>query len=419
MPKIIYDAAVLGLGTMGSATVFELARRKASVIGFDQFRPPHGSGSHSGQTRVFRTGYAESPDYVPLVQRASSLWDSLSEEFGTKLVIRNGLLTVGLEASEQLRGISRCVDLFQLPVARLTAEEIRYRYPAFHIPDEFIGLLETEAGWIDVDSAITCMLDGGTKLGARVCFNEEVLGWEHRHSEVVIRTAQREVVARRVVVTAGAWAAKVLGELKLPIHVLRKYFVWVDPVAPEYFGEEEIPIFGFPPNSFYGFPNIGGKGVKIAEHWGGERIARPEEGEAVTRMDETSILATAARFLPGLAGPSPGDPSRILRSATCLYSMTPDEHFLLDSHPLHNNVVFAAGFSGHGFKFAPVIGEVMADLAMYGDTRLPIGFLRREGRGEEWDARSKRMEAGHEGPSFSIPSETTTRKGRSKSSFHL
>jgi sarcosine oxidase len=377
---MIYDAVVLGLGTMGSAAVLELARRKAAVIGFDQLRPPHGIGSHSGQTRVFRAGYAESPKYVPLVQRARGMWESFGRELGMKLLTMSGLLTMGQQTSDALRGIQHCADLGLVEIERLPASEIRYRYPAFRIPDEFIGLLETAAGWLDVDAAISGMQRRATELGAELRLDEAVTGWERRNGSVVVRTRTQEVHARRLVITAGAWTTELLRDLEIPIRIRRKTFLWMDPLVPAEFEEGAIPIFGFPPKAFYGFPNVGGKGVKVAEHWEGEEINRPEHAEAAGERDYAPVLETASRFLPGL-----GDSSRILRSSTCLYSMTPDEHFILDIHPEQREVVFAAGFSGHGFKFAPVIGEIMADLALDGDTQLPIEFLRLTERKAGWN----------------------------------
>jgi sarcosine oxidase len=214
-----------------------------------------------------------------------------------------------------------------------------------------------------------------SELGAELCLDEGVTSWENKAGEVVVRTSRREVRARALVITAGPWATQILRNLGLPIRIVRKTFVWFNPLMPAEFGEDAIPIFGFPTNSFYGFPNIRNEGVKVAEHWGGEEIARPEEVQPAGEEGYPSILETAARFLPGLAG-QPGNAARIMASSTCLYSMTPDEHFILDVHPEQSNVVFAAGFSGHGFKFAPVIGEVMADLALDGQTQVPIGFLR-------------------------------------------
>jgi len=370
-----YDAIVLGLGTMGSASALELARRKASVIGFDQFHPPHSIGSHGGQTRVFRAGYAESPEYVPLVHRASDRWESLGLEFGVRLLNRSGLLTMGLEKSDALRGIQHCADL-KLVIEKLSAEEIRYRYPAFHLPPGFIGLLEPAAGWLDVEAAISGMQKHALNLGAELFPNEAVLDWQSLNGEVVVRTALRSVHARRLIITAGSWTSQILHSLDIPIRILRKTFVWFNPLLPAEFAEGSLPVFGLPPNSFYGFPNIGGNGVKVAEHWGGEHLSCPADAQPSGPHDFASILETAGRFLPGLAGESPASSNRIIQSANCLYSMTPDEHFILDVHPVYPSIAFAAGFSGHGFKFAPVIGEVMADLALEGHTELPIGFLR-------------------------------------------
>jgi len=366
-----YDAVVLGLGTMGSSAALELTRRKASVIGFDQLKPPHTFGSHSGQTRVFRAGYAESPEYVPLVQRAGQLWDSFSEEFGTKLLTRSGLLTMGLEASEALRGIQLCGDLKLVDLARLSAEEIRYRYPAFQIPDNYIGLFEPAAGWLDVDAAITGMQKRAVELGAELCLNEAVISWKQENGEVIVRTANRVVHANRLIITSGAWTKDLLQDVGIPIRIVRKTFVWFNPLVPSEFAEGVIPIFGFPPNAFYGFPDIRRQGVKVAEHWGGQEIVRPETAEPVGDKDYAPILETVSRFLPGL-----GKADRLTKASTCLYSLTPDAHFILDAHPEQSGVVFAAGFSGHGFKFAPVIGEVMADLALNGTTQQPIDFLR-------------------------------------------
>jgi sarcosine oxidase len=303
------------------------------------------------------------------------MWESMGQEFSTKLLTPSGLLTMGLERSAAIEGIQHCVDLGLLEIERLSAQEIQYRYPAFQVPDDFIGLLEPTAGWLDVNAAILGMQKRASELGAELCLDEGVTSWENKAGEIVVRTSRREVRARRLVITAGPWASQMLRDLGLPIRIVRKTFVWFNPLMPAEFAGGAIPIFGFPPNSFYGFPNIRNEGVKVAEHLGGEDITRPEEVRPAGEDDYTSILETAGRFLPGLAG-RPSKVTRIIASSTCLYSMTPDEHFILDAHPEHSNVVFAAGFSGHGFKFAPVIGEVMADLALDGQTQVPIGFLR-------------------------------------------
>lgn len=384
IPKIVttrsFDAAVIGLGAMGSAVALSLARRKASVIGFDRFKPPHSFGSHGGSTRVFRMAYPELPDYVPLAQHAGKFWGRLEEETSTRLLTRCGLLTMGADDSAPICGIRYCAQHYELPVEELTAGEIRKRYPAFHPSDDYVGCLETSAGWLDVDKSIEQMHRLARDFGAELMTDSEVTGWQNDGRTAVIRSRAGAFSARNLIITGGAWAAKILRDLDLPLKVVRKTFAWFDPLIPDQFAEGGIPIFGFPPKMFYGFPNIGGQGVKVAEHLGGDEAVDPDMAPAAGDRDKPPLVETAARFLPGLAGPPPGDESRILRVSNCLYTMTPDENFILDRHPDHDNVYFAAGFSGHGFKFAPLIGEIMADLALAGLTAYPIDFLRLGGR---------------------------------------
>ena len=384
MPEIVmtrsFEAAVIGLGAMGSAVALSLARRKASVIGFDRFKPPHSFGSHGGSTRVFRTAYPECPDYVPLAHHAGTLWERLEEEISTRLLTRCGLLTMDKVDSGPIKGIRYCAEHYELPVENLTAGEIRKRYPAFHPPDEYVGSLETSAGWLDVDTSVEQMHRLARHSGAELMTDSEVTAWQSDGRSAVVRTTAGEYTARKVIITGGAWAAKILRDLDLPLKVIRKTFAWFDPLIPDQFAEGAIPIFGFPPRMFYGFPNIGGHGVKVAEHLGGDEVVDPDMVPAACDRDKRPLVETAAKSLPGLAGLPPGDESRIMRVSNCLYTMTPDENFVLDRHPEHENVFFAAGFSGHGFKFAPLIGEIMADLALAGQTAHAIDFLRLDRR---------------------------------------
>jgi sarcosine oxidase len=379
-----YDVAIIGLGTMGSFTALELARRHVSVAGLDQFAPPHHRGSHSGETRVFRMAYYEHPDYVPLAQRSGLLWDGLSQEFGTTLLTRSGMLSMGPEESEIIFGIRQSSRLHSLEVETLSASEIRSRFPAFQPQDDFVGLLEKTAGWIDADASIQYALKQAKDLGAELILDNPVLGWECRDNQLRLKTEREDLLARELIITAGAWANQVLRDLGLPLTVKRKVLAWFDPLQPEQFEEEKIPIFAFAPNLFYGFPNIGGRGVKVGEHLGGNLIhdlnvpVRPPSSE-----DLDSLVRAASEVVPTLIGPPPGRDVRLLRTMTCLYTLTPDEHFIIDQHPRHQNVFFAAGFSGHGFKFAPVIAEALADLALDGTTTLPIDFLRLKGRFEK------------------------------------
>jgi sarcosine oxidase len=376
-----YDVAIVGLGTMGSFTALELARRDASVIGFDQFAPPHHRGSHTGETRVFRIAYSEHPSYVPLAQRAGLLWDRLSQEFGSRLLARSGLLSMGTEDSDLISGIRSSASLYNLSVETLTAIEIRRHFPALCPPEDFIGLLEKEAGWIEVDAAIENALMRAQALGARLLLDSPALGWEARGRQVSVRTERGDFSAEKLIITAGAWTNLIMLDLALPLTIKRKILAWLDPVRPEYFTPGELPVFAFAPNFFYGFPNVGLRGVKIAEHLGGRQVLNLQAPVEPPGPDDLApLLQAASKFVPSLLGPSPGQDARVLRAKTCLYTMTPDEHFIIDQHPLFEGVVFAGGFSGHGFKFAPVVAEALADLALEGKTTLPIAFLRLKNR---------------------------------------
>ncbi len=377
------DIAIIGLGTMGSFAALELARRRTSVVGLDQFIPPHERGSHSGETRVFRTAYIEHPNYTPLAQRSGLLWERFGEDVGIQLLTRSGLLSMGEPESELISGIQASAALHQLPIERLSPLEIRNQFPAFRPPESFIGLLERTAGWIDVDQSLTCAIDQARKLGAVLQVENPVLGWEQKGHQILIHCKRETISANKLIVAAGAWARKILHDLNVPLVVKRKVMAWLDPTLPEHFRPGSLPVFAFAPNFFYGFPNIGGRGVRVAEHLGGEIVHDVSVPVApADERDLAPLFDTTSKFLPSLVGSSLAAMQQVLRAKTCLYTMTPDEHFIIDRHPLFENVFLAAGFSGHGFKFAPLIGKVLADLVLEGKTSLPVEFLRLNGRFE-------------------------------------
>jgi monomeric sarcosine oxidase len=371
-----YDVAIIGLGTMGSFAAVELARRGFSVVGFDQFAPPHGHGSHSGGTRIYRLAYPEGTGYVRLAQRAGELWDQAAEQFGTPLLHRTGMLYMGKADEASIREVRESAATNRLQVETLSAGEVSRRYPAFDIPQDYVGLLDVQAGWLDVDASIASSLAHAQALGAECVFHQPVTAWDASPTGVRVHLRNERVAASSLIVTAGAWTSKLMHALRLPLAIKRKVIAWLDPPEPDLFAADRIPVFAFPENFTYGFPSMPGLGVKLAEHYGGSYLADadsvvPAPGPA----DLDPIFALAAKYMPRLAGDLAQARSRLRHSTTCLYTMTPDDDFIVDRHPEFNNVVFAAGFSGHGFKFAPLIGVALADLALLGETSLPIGFL--------------------------------------------
>jgi monomeric sarcosine oxidase len=371
-----YDAAVIGLGTMGSFAAVELARRGLSVIGFDRFTPPHHHGSHSGGTRIYRIAYPEGTGYVKLAQRAGELWDQAAGEFGAKLLHRTGMLSMGPPGEAFLKAVIDSASINRLQVETLSASEVYRRYPAFQLPENYAGIFDPQAGWIDVDASIRSSHAHAAALGAECVLDQPVIGWSASGGHVRVELQNETVTAGSLVITAGAWAGKLLRDLGLPLTVRRKVLVWFDPLVPELFAADRVPVFTFPENFLYGFPSVPGFGVKMAEHMGG--IDLPDADSPAAPPDASDldpIRKTASKYMPGLAGPYAGSAGRLHRSMTCLYTLTPDEHFIVDRHPVFRNVVFGAGFSGHGFKFAPLIGTALADLVLNGTTSLPIDFL--------------------------------------------
>jgi monomeric sarcosine oxidase len=371
-----YDVAIIGLGTMGSFAAVELAKRGLTVAAFDQFTPPHGRGSHSGGTRIYRLAYPEGTGYVPLAQRAGELWEQAEQDFGLQLLHRTGVLYMGLPGEPFLSEVQESAVTNQLRVETLSASEVRYRYPAFEIPEEYAGLFDVQAGWLDVDASITGSHAYARRLGVDIFCEQRVRGWNAAAGNVDVHLENATVTASSLIITAGAWAGELLLSLQLPLRVKRKVLAWFDPLHPELFASGRLPVFAFAENFVYGFPNVPGLGVKMAEHLGGDYMPTadgPVTPPGPAELD--SLAAIAAKYMPRLGGDYKQARSRLRHAATCLYTMTPDDDFIVDHHPEFGNVVFAAGFSGHGFKFAPLIAVALADLLLQGKTELPVGFL--------------------------------------------
>jgi sarcosine oxidase len=367
-----YDVIVLGVGTMGSAALFELARRGRRVLGLEQFVPGHDRGSSTGQTRVIRKAYYEHPDYVPLLRRAFERWYDLEQRCGRRLFVECGCLSIGPADGELVPGVRRAADEHGLPVDVLTATELRRRCPAFRFGDDMIAVLERNAGFLYVEECVSAHADEAQRLGADLHTAEPALSWEAKgDGTVVVRTAKGVYAADRLVVTAGAWAGRLLSDLGLPLTVLRKVLLWFSAPDPASLRRDVFPIYmaETPAGFYYGFPVIDDLGHKVGRHDGGTAADPTTLDRNVTDADAADCAAFLRAHLPAASGPR-------REGKVCMYTVTPDRHFLMDCHPRLPQVIVAAGFSGHGFKFAPVVGEVLADLAENGRTDLPVGMFR-------------------------------------------
>jgi sarcosine oxidase len=369
-----FDVIVLGVGGMGSAVLADLARRGAKVCGVEQYGVAHDRGSSHGQTRLIRKGYLEHPNYVPLLDRAYHLWERLESEGGVRLFERCGIIAAGPSRSRVILGQEACYREHDLPHERFDAAEAQRRYPGLSLPEDWTAFFDPLGGFLYVENSVREQIETAQRHGAQLYANECVKTWRPEGSGVVVETDQRRLVADRLVISSGAWAVPLLREIGVDMEIWRKVLFWYDGPSCAELGPERFPGFmvgtGDGTDTLYGFPAIQPWGLKVAEHniikktvddpAALERQIRPE--------DEVPVRDFLDRFMPGQW--------QRRHHAVCMYTMTPDEHFILDLHPTLPQVVIGGGFSGHGFKFAPVVGQVLADLALDGDTALPIDFLR-------------------------------------------
>ena len=353
-----YDAIVVGLGAMGSAAAYHLALRGKRVLGLDRFRPPHDLGSSHGRTRIIREAYFEHTLYVPLVRRAYELWAELEQASGRQLLLQTGGLMIGPPGGVLVTGAKRSAEDHKLAHEVLSAAELRRRFPVFAPPDDFVAVWEPRAGILFPELAIQTHLELAVRAGATLRFDEPILNWEPDGRGVRVSTASNQYRARRLLLSAGAWIGSLLPDLPLALRVERQVMCWFESRGSESASSRRLlqaPIFIWehaPRRFFYGFPDLG-EGVKVAIHHEGE-ITRPEVlWREAQPEDVVPVKALLERFLPGAAGP--------LRSAVvCMYTNTPDEHFILGHHPAYPQALIASPCSGHGFKFSPAIGELAA-----------------------------------------------------------
>ena len=348
---------IVGLGAMGSAASYHLACRGYSVVGLDRFHPPHAFGSSHGDTRIIREAYFEDPVYVPMVQRAYALWTDVEQRTGMRLYRRTGGAMIGAPDSELVQGALRSAREHGLAHELVDARTIRSRYPGLQSPDGMVGVLEPRAGVLFPERCISAHLDLAREAGATLRFDEPVLRWEANAGDVRVHTPHGENRCDYLVVTAGAWTTTLLPDLALPFSVERQVLYWfASRGAPDVLAPERCPVHlwqfdegGF----FYGFPDFG-NGIKVARHHHG-RIVAPDDVDREVSADEIAdIRGLVRRFVPSADG-------ALRKSAVCVYTNTPDGHFWIDRHPAHANVLIVSACSGHGFKFASVIGEIVAD----------------------------------------------------------
>jgi len=363
-----HDVIVAGLGGMGSAAAWHLARRGQRVLGIEQFGVAHDRGSSHGATRMIRQAYFEDPAYVPLLLRSYELWDDLTGRAGHPMIHRTGGLMIGAPASTAVVGALASARAFDLPHELLDSAQVRRRFPTLSPETDEVAFFETNAGWVRPEDTVRVHLELARSAGAELLFDTPVLDWDVTGDGVVVSTQGGVHRAERLVVTAGSWAPKLLQRFGLPLAVERQVQHWYTPAAglgaftdhPVYIWEDADGV------QFYGFPAVDGPtgGAKVAFFRRGRPTDPDDLDTSVSATEIAEMTAWVRNRVPGLAGAH-------LRAEPCMYTNTPDQHFVIDHLPGHPEVVLAAGFSGHGFKFVPVVGQLLADLSIDQSSPLP------------------------------------------------
>jgi sarcosine oxidase len=363
-----FDACVVGLGAVGSQITHALRRRGLSVLGLDRYEPPHEFGSSGGRTRMIREAYFEDPLYVPFVQRAYELWDALERDSGDRLLTHTGGVMIGPPNGELVAGALRSARQHDLPYEELTCDEVRRRFPVLQVGGEHVGVFEPRAGVLDATKCIKAALNSATRSGADLHFAEPAISWHASNEGLVVRTELDTYSSEALIVAAGAWANELLRET-LPLNVARQPLLWFRPRArPELFEMGVLPVFIWelqPGLIYYGFPTDR-EGFKVARHHRGALTTPDALNRQLTPDDESTVRQFLEQAIPDANG-------ILSASKVCMYTNTPDHHFLIDRLPEHERVFIVSPCSGHGFKFASAIGEAVAELVADGRSHLDLG----------------------------------------------
>ncbi|MFZ9660829.1 MAG: N-methyl-L-tryptophan oxidase [Chitinophagaceae bacterium] len=367
-----FDHIVVGLGSMGSSTLYQLSKRGKSVLGLEQFQSPHEKGSHGGQSRIIRMAYYEHPDYIPLLQKAYNNWDILEKESGKKIFHRTGLYYTGPVTHDIIHHVKESAQAYQIELEKK-------KLPHIYSPDHWETILEPDAGFLKPELAVKTFLEEAQKNGATILQHTSVLEWKREGKIVIVYSDKGTFSCNKIIFTAGPWTSSLLKETEKHLSITRQLLVWIKVQDKEKYAPDNFPCWFIveenKPGAYYGFPWMGQdayndvEGLKFAYHYPGEMTDPDKVNREIDDMelnDIRDIVHKYFRIEPNIAF-----------AKTCLYSNTPDEHFVIDNMPgMEENVCYAWGFSGHGFKFVSVVGEILADLAIDGTTSLPIDFLK-------------------------------------------
>jgi len=368
-----FDVIVAGVGGMGAAACYHLARRELKVLGLERFGIPHAMGSSHGVNRIIRLAYYEDPSYVPLLRRAFELWRELGRDLGEQVLYVTGSIDTGPVDEFVFRESKQSCDLHDLPHDVLSAQELMRRYPAFSVPDDFQAVLQPDGGFVGSERAIVAHVEGAMECGAVIRGYEPMLSWTTTTSGVKIETTKGIYEAEQLIVSTGAWIGNhvpLLSGVSVPE---RQVLGWFQPAHPERFSLDTLPVFNLQADAherYYGFPIWGIPGFKFGKYHHREEQIDPDDWDRQPNQADVEVLrAGVRRFFPDADGP-------VMSLASCIFTNTPDEHFIIDRLAPGSPVIVASPCSGHGYKFASVIGEILADLAINDRTDHNIDLFR-------------------------------------------
>lgn len=365
-----YDHIVVGAGSMGSAAGYYLAREGRKTLLLDAFQPPHDKGSHHGETRLIRFAYGEGPRYVPFVLRAKELWEELETLTDKEIFKRVGILNFSPKNDPYMANIIESSKQFQLPIELLSAEEANARWKGLNLQDNIQACFEPTSGVLMIENILKAYYELAKDAGAEIIGGSRVVSIEPKNDIVEVKTAQGVTyTANSVIISVGAWAKQILDSLQvnLPLTPIRKTFAWYE-ADESIYGDANFPGFAYSngTTAFYGFPSIDGAGLKVGRHDLGDEVNPDDEkipfGEV--QGDQEDLDQFLNEFMPKVG--------KIKFGKVCMYTMTPDSDFIIDTLPNHPNIAIACGFSGHGFKFASAVGEALKDLLVNGQVKIDL-----------------------------------------------
>ncbi len=366
----MFDVIVVGLGGAGSSAAYHLANRGQRTLGLEQFGPVHSHGSSHGRTRIFRTAYSEGKEYVPLAQRSQVLWQELQSTSGEKILEKTGGLYIGRPDNPTVTGAIESARAYSLEHEILSPAEVARKFAQFTLERDEVALWEPAAGALFPENCLRAYASQAVERGAELHYGEPVESWTAASDAVEVRTRSGTYRARSLVLSVGAWTSRLARDLSLPLEIERQFVLWFPSRDPTGTGPERMPVFLWnkgPGLHTYGLPDFG-DGVKVGS-WAGKLADHPEAADRVLHEDDAAPIR---RFVEqSLRGVLP----RETEHAACLYTNAPDQNFVLGPHPWHSNVTIVSACSGHGFKFASVVGEIVAQLVCDGRTSHEISFF--------------------------------------------